>query len=264
VVDDNATNRQILGKMLANWGMVATLADSGSAALAVLRESAAEGSTFALSILDVHMRGMDGFELAEAIYADGRFGGMRIALLTSGLWPGDAARARDLGVAIYLAKPVGEMELLEAIRRNWDPRPEGGADARPWPLLPVDGAPPLRFLVVEDNPVNRLLATRLIEKQNHGVVAVTNGREALERLQSESFDCVLMDVQMPVMDGFEATAAIRERERAWGTHIPVIAMTAHAMSGDAERCLAAGMDGHVTKPIRPADLFAAIESVLRR
>jgi CheY-like chemotaxis protein len=260
VVDDNDTNRQILGRILSNAGLRTSLAGSGAAALEALQAAARQGDAFALLVLDLQMPGMDGFGVLERIQADPQLAGTRIALLSSGVRPGDAARAREFGVSVHLPKPVGEVELLDAVRLGWN---QGAAVPRPRPAQASVETAPLRILVVEDNPVNRLLATRLVEKQNHRVTAATNGREALERLESEMFDCVLMDVQMPVMDGLEATAAIRRKERETGGFIPVIAMTAHAMAGDLERCLAAGMDAYVTKPVNAADLFATIENVMR-
>jgi two-component system sensor histidine kinase/response regulator len=167
-------------------------------------------------------------------------------------------------VSAYLVKPVGEMELLEAIVKM--SQSVSIIDAKPLPRPRHPAAKPgprLRLLVVEDNPVNRLVATRMIENRNHTVRAAANGLEALEMIEKESFDCLLMDVQMPVMDGFEATAAIRNRERDSGGHLPIIAMTAHAMAGDLERCLAAGMDDYLSKPIKAKDAFAAIERVLQ-
>jgi PAS domain S-box-containing protein len=263
VVDDNDTNRQLLGRILSRAGLQTTLADSGAAALAALQAAAQQGDAFALLVLDLQMPGMDGFAVLERIQADPQLSGTRIALLSSGVRPGDAARAREFGVSVHLSKPVGEVELLDAVRQGWNHGPRASVP-RPASAQPTGETAPLRILVVEDNPVNRLLATRLVEKQNHTVTAATNGREALERLEAETFDCVLMDVQMPVMDGLEATAAIRRKERDTGGFLPVIAMTAHAMAGDLERCLAAGMDGYVTKPVSAADLFATIENVMRR
>ena len=261
VVDDNDTSRQTIYKMLSRHGLRTTLANSGSAALAALKHGADIKDPFTVIVIDAQMPRMDGFTLTERIKADSKYGGPDIALLISGVQPGDADRCRGLGAAAWLAKPPGEAELLDAIRGM--SQPPSQTEARPASVTRHAVTPNrLHLLVVEDNPVNRLVATRLIEKQSHSVKAVTNGREALEIIEREKFDCVLMDVQMPVMDGFEATAAIRNKERAGGGHLPIIAMTAHAMAGDLERCLAAGMDGYVTKPIKARNLFAGIEHVL--
>ena len=263
VVDDNGTNRRILDKMLSRRGLKTTLAASGPEALATLKHAAETGNSFTLVVLDIHMPGMDGFSLTRHIKADPRISGANIALLTTCFQRGDAERCRDLGVSAYLVKPVGELELLEAIDRMSQTtlRIEAQPDPRPCNRV-QKGELRLRFVVVDDNPVNRLVAKRMIENQNHTVKAAANGLEALELIEKEDFDCMLMDVQMPVMDGFEATAAIRHKERGSGGHLPIIAMTAHAMSGDRERCLAAGMDGYLTKPIKAKDVFATIDRVL--
>jgi CheY-like chemotaxis protein len=188
-------------------------------------------------------------------------------MLTSAGHRGDAARCQKLGVAAYLLKPIRQSELREAIARVLGAKEQKGAiplitryslqDAR-------DPAAFLRVLLAEDNPVNQRLATRLLEKRGHRVAVAVNGREVLEALEKESFDLVLMDVQMPELDGLEATAAIREREKGSGVHQAVIALTAHAMKGDRERCMAAGMDGYLSKPIRPQELDAILESYVGR
>ncbi|HWF46494.1 MAG TPA: response regulator [Bryobacteraceae bacterium] len=264
VVDDNETSRRILAKMLSTRGLRTTLADSGPAALRALEDAAERGKPFPLIVLDAQMPGMDGFQLAERIQADPQCSGTRIALLTSGAQHGDADRCRELGISACLAKPVVERELLDAMTRMLRPpvRPEVHADPTPRRTAPVEG-PRLRLLVVEDNPVNGLVAKRLLEKQNHTVMTAANGREALDMMEKETFDCVLMDLQMPVLDGFETTAVIRNKERISGGHLPIIALTAHAITGDLERCLAAGMDGYLTKPINTKDVFATVERVLQ-
>jgi signal transduction histidine kinase/DNA-binding response OmpR family regulator len=249
VVDDNDTNRRILEGMLRNWRMCLAAADGGEVALGELRRAAAAGAPYRLVLLDVMMPGMDGFEVARRIKQAPGLAGATIMMLSSADRKGDAARCRAMGVTRYLTKPVKQSELLDAIllalgrRRDWAP-----ADAAAAP--PAEGARPLGVLLAEDNTVNQRLALRLLEKQGHQVVVANNGREAVEAVERETFDVVLMDVQMPQMNGFEATAAIRAAERGTGRHVPIIALTAHAMKGDRERCLAAGMDGHVTKPIQ--------------
>jgi PAS domain S-box-containing protein len=264
VVDDNDTNRSILDKMLSKRGLKTTLADSGAAALDALQRAAESGNAFKLIVLDVHMPGMDGFTLTRRIKADPQFGGTKIVLLTSGAQRGDADRCRDLGVSAYLAKPVGHIELLDAITRTL--QPAVGREAQPHSSshhTVQRQEPRLRLLVVEDNAVNGMVAQRLLEKQNYIVKTATNGREALDRIEKEKFDCVLMDLQMPVLDGFETTAAIRNKERISGGHLPIIALTAHAISGDLERCRTAGMDGYLTKPINARDVFSTVERVFR-
>jgi CheY-like chemotaxis protein len=264
VVDDNETNRRILDKMLSHRGLKTTLAESGFAALEAVREAAERGNPFQLIVLDATMPGMDGFTLAQHIKADVRFSGAEIVLLTSGAQRGGADRCRGLRVSACLAKPVGERELLETIARVLQPSARTPVRPDPRPRLARGTAEPrLRLLVVEDNPVNSLVARRFLEKQNHTVRSVANGLEALEMTKKEQFDCVLMDLQMPVLDGFAATAAIRDRERVSGGYLPIIALTAHAVSGDLQRCLAAGMDGYLTKPINAQDLFVTVERVLR-
>jgi CheY-like chemotaxis protein len=220
------------------------------------------------------MPGMDGFALAEHIRTRPGSAGLTILMLTSGGRPGDTARCKELGFAAYLTKPVKQADLWRAIARALDvgpsPTPSRPAERRAAP------ARPLRILLAEDNPMNQKLAVRLLEKQGHTVVVATNGREALDAifppddssasssfiLHPAPFDVVLMDVQMPEVDGLEATARIRDRERGTGRHVPIVAMTAHAMKGDQERCLAAGMDAYVAKPIKPDALFEVLAGIV--
>ena len=205
----------------------------------------------------------DGFALAEAIKKDPGLAGAAVVMLTSGGQPGDAARCREIGVAAYLTKPIRSKDLRSAILLAWAARPS----ERDRPALVTrhslrEARQTGRILLVEDNGVNRLVATRLLEKRGHTVVQATNGREALAILDDAAivgFGCVLMDVQMPEMDGFECTAMIREREQQTGARLPIIAMTAHAMKGDEARCLAAGMDGYLSKPIEPDEFFDVVE-----
>lgn len=187
-------------------------------------------------------------------------------MLTSVGRRGDGARCREMGIAAYLVKPIRGSELLEAIRRALGNAPSEAGRSRVITSHTLREAPrPLRILLAEDNPVNRIVAVRLLEKRGHSITVAVNGREALAALESPAsgvFDLVLMDVQMPEMDGFEATAVIRRNETRLGTYVPIIAMTAHAMKGDRERCLAAGMDGYVSKPIQAGDLFEAIAALM--
>ena len=258
VVDDNQTNRRILGGLLAGWGMEPTLAGSGAEALGTMARARQARQSFRLVLTDAEMPEMDGFELAAEIRRDPGLAGVSILMLTSAGQRGDAARCREAGLGGYLTKPVGQSELRDAILRVLATKPE----AKPVLVTrhSLREGKRLRILLAEDNLVNQRLVVRLLEKQGHHLTIAGNGREALERLEKESFDVVLMDVQMPEMDGFEATAAIRERERLTAKHVPIIAMTAHTMQGDRERCLAAGMDGYVSKPIKLQELIGAIEN----
>ena len=266
VVDDNSTNRRILEEVLTHWGMMPTLTDGGSTALVELERAAAAGQPFPLVILDSMMPGMNGFTLAQEIRRRPVTAGAAIMMLTSADSAGDTRRCRDLGLAGYLIKPVKQSELLTAVAMALQSARLVAAPAAPV-TAPANKAageqlPPYRILLAEDNQVNQRLAIRLLEKRGCQVTLANNGREALAALKEQTFDFVLMDVQMPEMDGMEATAAIRERERATGSHIPIIAMTAHAMKGDRERCLEAGMDGYVSKPIQLPDLLEAIRTVV--
>jgi CheY-like chemotaxis protein/HPt (histidine-containing phosphotransfer) domain-containing protein len=266
-VDDNATNRLILQEVLTRWGMAPALAESAPAALAAMQRATALGTPFALVLSDVMMPGVDGFQLAEWISRQPALARTAVILLSSADRQQDATRCRQVGVAAYLTKPVKQSELLDAIVTVLDPakgarraaaserdrrRPSASAPARA-----------LRILLAEDNATNQMLAIALLEKEGHTVETVANGKEALAALAVQSFDIVLMDVQMPEMDGFEATARIRETELVSGEHIPIIAMTAHAMKGDRERCLEAGMDGYVSKPIQAAELYRALAACAR-
>ena len=260
VVDDNATNRLILQEMLTRWGMKPTVVEGGREALAALDQARGSGSPFALVLLDGMMPEMDGFTLAERIRENSELVGATLMMLSSANRREDAARCEELHVASYLTKPVRQSTLLDAIMTALGPSLslEGRTASASRPV-PGGGSRPLRLLLAEDNAVNQRLAVSVLEKRGHQVVVVGNGREALAALDGQSFDAVLMDVQMPEMDGFEATAAIRARESATGVHTPIIAMTAHAMKGDRERCLAEGMDAYVSKPLRPQELFEVLE-----
>jgi PAS domain S-box-containing protein len=262
VVDDNRTNRRILEGMLKHWEMEATSVEGGDAALAQISSAQLSGKPYTLILTDMHMPKMDGFELVERIRQRGEPSAPTIMMLTSAGHQGDAERCRELGVTAYLLKPIRQNELRESIVRALWPQEQKG----PAPLVTrfsVIGAPgpyvALRVLVAEDNIVNQRLILRMLEKRGHHVVITGNGREAIEALQRDAFDVVLMDVQMPIMDGFHATALIREKEIDTERHQIVIALTAHAMKDDRERCLAAGMDDYLSKPIRPQELDAVLE-----
>ena len=267
VVDDNATNRRILEEMLLRWGMRPTSVPSGPAALAALKAASEEGEPFPLTLLDVNMPGMDGFEVAERIREVPAWGGTSVMMLTSSSCKGDLDRCRELGLAAYLIKPVRRTELLERILTVMGKETEKNeAELAVGSLAEKRGIQGVRILLAEDNPVNQLVAIRMLQKQEHQVTVAGNGREALLALETTAFagfDLVLMDVQMPEMDGLAATAAIREREKETNRHIPIVAMTAHAMKGDREMCLAAGMDAYVSKPIHAQELTEIIETLTR-
>jgi len=267
VVDDNSTNRRVLDHLLAGWGMQVSLAENGPEALAVLHGALRKDQPFRVLMTDAHMPEMDGFTLIERVREDAELARTTvIVMLSSGDQRRDAARCRELGVAVYLMKPIRRMELLAAVLTalNHLPPPVAAPPATPSRDVPKYEEPAAgrRILVVEDNPVNQVLARRLLAKRGHAVTTAGNGQEALLALEGQVFDLILMDVQMPIMDGFEATGAIRDRERISGVHVPIVAMTAHAMKGDEEQCLRAGMDGYITKPIRTEDLFKTIDRFL--
>jgi PAS domain S-box-containing protein len=268
VVDDNATNRHLLIEMLRRWGMKPVAVDNGRLALQTLDERMQSGKALGLVLLDVHMPEMDGFAVAEQIQQRFDARPVKIIMLTSGGSSGDSARSRELGVSAFLTKPILQAELLEAVRAVVAPGTgKRQRQGQPRPASPVQSGSsagrihPLHILLVEDNRVNQALAVKLIQKQGHSVEVANHGREALAMVEKSRFDLILMDIEMPEMDGFSATRAIREKEKASGNHVPIIAMTAHAMSGDRERCLAGGMDGYVSKPIQPHRLFEIIESL---
>jgi len=206
---------------------------------------------------------MDGLQLVEQIRESADFGTVAVIMATSAGQRGDAARCRSLGMAAYLTKPVRRVELEAAIRAALG-RASGDIRALQLPTRPSqrERRRSLHILLAEDNPVNQKLAVRLLEKEGHTVVVADNGRRALEALEGGNVDLVIMDVQMPEMDGYEAAASIRKTEETTLKHVPILAMTAHAMKGDQEKCLAAGMDGYVSKPIRPDDLRQVIEELV--
>jgi PAS domain S-box-containing protein len=257
VADDNRTNRRILEGMLKRWGMNSTSVAEGKDALAALVAALKAGEPYGLVLTDMHMPKMDGFDLIERIRQSPELSAAIIMMLTSAGHRGDAIRCQELGVAAYLLKPIRQSELREAIARVLGAKEQKGTIPLITRYSLGDALEPkaaLRVLVAEDNVVNQRLASRLLEKRGHRVTMTANGQEAVEALARQEFDLVLMDLQMPKMDGFEATAAIREREALDGTHLPIIALTANAMKGDRERCLAAGMDGYLPKPIVAQEL----------
>ncbi len=263
VVDDNAVNRRILREMLSNWRMQPTVIASGAAAIVEMLRAARAGTPFPLVILDGMMPEMDGFMVAQQIRDHAELSGATVMMLSSAMPAGVTARCSELGVASYLMKPVNQSELLDAILiaigRTVAMEQEAASAA---PLAPA--ALSLRILLAEDNVINRALAAAILEKRGHSLVHAATGREAVEAAAQENFDLIFMDVQMPEMDGLEATHRIRESEKATGCHTPIVAMTAHAMTGDRERCLAAGMDDYISKPLDKDELLALLAGVSAR
>jgi PAS domain S-box-containing protein len=262
VVDDSVSNRRIMHGILRRWGMNITLAEGGDQALEELSVASTEAKPYILILTDLQMPEMDGFSLVEKIRQRKELSGVAIMMFSSAGQRGDGARCQELGVYAYLLKPIRQSELRGAILRVLS----AGDQNAQLPLvtrytLHDTAAPPvsLQILLAEDNLVNQRLAMRLLEKRGHQVTVVGNGQEAVAATEKSTFDLVLMDLQMPEMDGFEAIAALREREKTTRIHLPVIALTAHALKGDRERCIEAGMDGYLTKPIRPEELDAALE-----
>ena len=265
VVDDHATNRRILEEILKSWEMEVELVESGSAAIAAL-EAAAQ--SFDIVLMDLMMPEMDGLETVAIIRENAAFAQVPVLLLSSADRAGYSARSRSLGIARSLIKPIKQSDLLEAIGVALEAAPPvetRRVEAPEDELAVVERRPQYwgrtarRVLLAEDGAINQQVAVRLLEERGHSVVVVNNGRAAVEQVAAQPFDVVLMDVQMPEMDGIEATAAIRRAEAQTGGHVPIVAMTAHAMKGDRDRFLAAGMDGYVAKPVRPHELYAAVE-----
>ncbi len=264
IVDDNSTNRRVLKGMLSRWRMNPTAVDGGEAAIEVMESATRGGHPFSLVIVDGQMPKMDGFTLVKHIQDRRELGSPIVVMLTSIGLKGDASRCLQLGIAAYLMKPARQRELSQTLCRVLRKSPQAESPALVTRHTLREDRSRLQILLAEDNLVNQTLAVRLLQKRGYVVTVAGDGRAALDALEKQSYDLVLMDVQMPVMDGFQATAAIRESEKSGNRHIPIIAMTAHALKGDQERCIAAGMDGYVSKPIRTADLFTAIESAVEK
>ncbi len=258
VVDDNATNRRILGEMLEQAGAFVAMAVSGADALEQVSAQSSKNNPFLLILLDLNMPDLDGFAVAEQL-AQRPGDKTPIVMLSSSLRRTHQQRAREIGIGATLLKPVTAADLFETIGRVLAPTEiEIPTSAAPTTRsLPQE---PLSILLAEDNLVNQRLALRLLERRGHRVTLANDGVEAVAAFEQGTFDVILMDVQMPVLDGFGATARIREIQARRGTHVPVIALTAHAMRGDRERCLAGGMDGYCSKPINAQELFAAIDA----
>ncbi|MBF0525999.1 MAG: response regulator [Deltaproteobacteria bacterium] len=264
VVDGNATNRSILNEMLQGWGVKPTLIDNVVGALGVLRQAEEDNEPFALAILDFIMSQMNGFELARKIKESFGHRDIKIIILTSAVHLGYTGLSKELGISAYLSKPVRHSDLLNALLTVLGASiPDYDHNSPATRGFLKDDPAKLNILLAEDNLINQRLAQAMLESRGHNVTIVNNGAEALVELEAQAFDLVLMDVQMPVMDGIAATERLREKEKLVGGHIPIIAMTAFAMKGDQERCLASGMDGYITKPINPEDALSYIESLAR-
>ena len=259
IVDDNATNRRILHRTLTGWAMQPTAVENGAMAIDALTEAHEAGQPYAIALLDAMMPDLDGFTLADRIRADSRLSSTALVMLSSAGGTGSHGRPTTSAIDAYLPKPVKQSDLLDTLIACVDKSAKCGGIADHTTV--ESPSRPLRVLLAEDNVVNQRLGTRLLEKHGHTVVVVGNGKEAVAASEHGGFDLILMDVQMPVMDGFEATAMIREREQDSGQHVPIVAMTAHAMVGDRERCLDSGMDAYVSKPLHPADLLRIIDTV---
>ena len=261
IVDDNATNREVLLEILLNWGLRPTAVADGRSALQELELALAAGRPFRLVLLDAMMPEMDGFSLATEMQKRPALSGAVMMMLSSADQSNDIRRCREIGIQKYLVKPIGQSELLDSVLLGLG-RAVAAAPGVPAPA-PVATAPGLRILLAEDNAVNRELALEILRKAGHDVITAENGREAVAAFRERTPDAILMDVQMPELDGFEATAQIRELERGTGRHVPIIALTANAMKGDRENCLARGMDAYVSKPLRRQELHDALARLSR-
>jgi PAS domain S-box-containing protein len=261
VVDDNSTNRRILKDMLLNWGMHPVVAATAREALRLMQDSQQRGAPIRLLLSDVNMPDDDGFTLAEWIRADARLDSTLIIMLTSGGREGDTDRRSQLGISSRLMKPVKQSELFDAIITALGAEALRAALREPATAVPVVNVRPLNILLAEDNLANQKLAVGVLSRQGHRITVAESGREAVQAWETGAFDVILMDVQMPEMDGLEATRAIRQLEQRSGAHLPIIAMTAHAMSGDRERCLEAGMDDYLSKPIRARQIAEKLSSM---
>jgi len=262
IVDDNEVNRRILIEQVRRWGLHPSAVATGREAIDELASAARAGRPYGLVLLDANMPEFDGFDVAAAIASRPDLAGATVMMLTSSGKYGDQSRCRELGIAAYLTKPVQSEELFVAVGRALGARPARPATPGPAPAPPPlanKAAARVRVLLVEDNIVNQRVALGLLNRRGHAVTVVGNGQEALDLLDREKFDLVLMDLQMPVMGGLEATREIRKREAGTGNRLRIVAMTAHAMTGDCDRCLGEGMDGYMSKPINPQMFFSIVE-----
>ncbi len=264
IVDDNATNRFLLAEQLTRWGVRQASADSAAQALDMLRAARSQADPFSLVITDMQMPDVDGESLGRSVKEDPELSGTVLVMMTSGAAGGHARRLASIGFSAWLTKPVRQSQLFDCLATAFGGITSAGSVPKRGPATRHAGVATRRrderILLAEDNVTNQTVATRLLEKMGFGVVAVANGRDAVRALETGRFDLVFMDVQMPVMDGFDATRAIRSPESAvLNRRVPVIAMTAHALKGDRERCLAAGMDDYLSKPIDPMELANVTE-----
>jgi CheY-like chemotaxis protein len=258
VVDDNRTNRRILEEILTSWKMQPGTVDSGQAALSELRRATADGQPYPLVLLDCMMPVMDGFDLAKRIHVDKQIDDCIMIMISSAVRAGDAQRCRQLGIVRHMTKPVVQSELLETLLAVVGEQVPDERNTYSHAVEQVDEQRRLKILLAEDGLVNQRVAVGLLEMRGHHVIVANNGKEAVDALVNDAFDAVLMDVQMPEMDGLEATVAIREFEKQQGHHTPIIAMTASAMKGDREKCLQVGMDGYISKPVDPEQLTSTL------
>ncbi|AFM24655.1 PAS domain S-box protein [Desulfomonile tiedjei] len=262
VVDDNATNRRILENTLLQWQTKPTIVDGGEAALHAMKSAHEEGRPFKLVITDCMMPEMDGFELVRRINEHPSWATPTIIMLTSAGERGDAARCMKLGISAYLLKPIKQSDLFFTISRVLkEPQDHPAQPSLITRHSIRESTKRLHILLAEDNAVNQKLAVKMLERMGHTVSVSANGQEALDCLKIQKFDLVLMDVQMPIMDGLEATRIVREHEKTSNEHVPIVAMTAYAMKGDKEKCLDAGMDGYISKPINAQELFETLEDL---
>jgi two-component system, sensor histidine kinase and response regulator len=265
VVDDNETNRYILQEMTSVWGMRAVVATGVDEAIQALQQAQRRGQPIQLVLTDMYMPKRDGFDLIEWIRGNPEYADVKVMILSSGPQAEHRIRAAELKVTSYLTKPIKQSTLFDAIATAIGPAEAVKVEqAVPSTVDAGETARPLQVLLADDNPVNQMTGTTMLEKLGHSVVVAGNGREAIKKINTQAFDIVFMDVQMPEMDGMTATAEIRKSEEATGKHIPIVAMTAHAMKGDKEKCLKAGMDEYVSKPIRRQELTDVIARVAKR
>ncbi|HET7105927.1 MAG TPA: MHYT domain-containing protein [Candidatus Acidoferrum sp.] len=258
VVDDNPADRAVLARILKSLGLRVSVASGAAEAQSLLAQSTSSAKPFSFLLIDAYMPGMDGFSLADQFKQNPALKSATLLMVTASTLPEDEARCRALGLAAYLVKPIRQPELLDALRRL--AARDSHADRS---LLTKSNLrqshPRLNILLAEDNSVNQQLARRLLEQRGYSVAIAPDGRQAVSAFETGRFDLILMDVQMPELDGYQATAAIREKESFTGVRVPIIAMTAHALKGDRERCLAAGMDDYLSKPINRMELYSLIE-----